>query len=74
MPDLWEALLDQERSGALRIIRWPEVNRENRDWILRAERDTIVENGLLRGDTPFARYMQETYPESWALAAREEQP
>lgn len=73
VPDLWEALLDQERQEALRIIRWPEVNGENRDWILRAERDTIVEHGLLRADTPFARYMRETYPESWALAAREEQ-
>ena len=74
VPDVWEALLEQERLGALRIIRWPEVSRENRDWILRAERDTIVEKGLLRADTPFARYMRETYPESWALAAREEQP
>ena len=73
VPDVWEALLEQERLGALRIIRWPEVNGANRDWILRAERDTIVEKGLLHADTPFARYMRETYPESWALAAKEEQ-
>lgn len=73
VPDVWEALLEQERLGALRIIRWPEVNRENRDWILRAERDTIVEKGLLHVDTAFARYMRETYPESWALAAKEGQ-
>ena len=72
VPDVWEALLEQERLGALRIIRWPEVSGANREWILRAERDTIVEKGLLHGDTPFARYMRETYPESWALAAKEE--
>lgn len=45
---------------------------ERREWILRAERDTIVEHSLLHADTPLARYMRETYPESWALAAREE--
>lgn len=73
VPDVWEALLEQERMGALRIIRWPEVNTETREWILRAERDTIVEKGLLHADTPFARYMREIYPESWALAAEEEQ-
>ena len=73
VPDVWEALLEQERLGALRIIRWPEVSGANREWILRAERDTIVEKGLLHADTPFARYMREIYPESWALAAEEEQ-
>lgn len=73
VPDVWEALLEQERMGALRIIRWPEVKTETREWILRAERDTIVEKGLLHADTPFARYMREIYPESWALAAEEEQ-
>ena len=74
MAGVWEALRAQRRSGALRSLRWPEVNGENRDWSLRAARDTILEHCLRRGGTPFARYMQETYPESWALAAREEQP
>ena len=72
VPDLWEALLDQERQGALRIVPWARMGAERRAWILRAERDTIVEHGLLHADTPLARYMRETYPESWALAAREE--
>lgn len=68
--DLCEALLEQERQGALKIVRWSELSGERRRWIIRAEADTIREKGLLaRPGDPFARYMREKYPESWVLAA-----
>lgn len=75
IPDVYEALLEQERLGALRIVRWPELPERNRSWVVREEMETILEKGLLHQDTPFARYMREKYPESWTLAReREEAP
>lgn len=70
IPDVLEALLEQERLGALRIVRWPEVSGARRDWIVRAGADVILEKGLLGQETDFARYMREKYPESWELALR----
>lgn len=45
IPDVLEALLEQERLGALRIVRWPEVSGARRDWIVRAGADVILEKG-----------------------------
>lgn len=48
------------------------LGEKRRRWVVRAEADTIQEKGLLtRPGDPFARYLREKYPESWALAARE---
>lgn len=72
VPDVYEALLEQERLGALSIVRWDETSAESRRRVVRAEADVIREQGLLaRPDSPFARYMREKYPESWARAAEE---
>lgn len=76
VPDVCEALLEQERLGALKIVRWAEVeaNPKLREWIVKAEAETIVEKGLLgQPDSDFARYMREKYPDSWALAQKETQ-
>ena len=72
IPDVLDALLEQERLGALKIIRWDELGEKRRRWIVRAEADTIREKGLLaRPEEPFSRYMREKYPESWELAQSE---
>lgn len=69
VPDVLAALLEQERLGALKIVRWAEVSPASREWIVRAEADTIIEKGLLdQPDSDFARFMREKYPESWARA------
>lgn len=74
IPDVYEALLEQERLGALKIIRWPELTEKSRAWIVEAEAETILEKELLgQPDSPFARYMREKYPESWALALQKTQ-
>lgn len=71
IPDVWEALLDEERNGALEIVRWSSLSGQSREWIVRAEMREILEAGLLGQDSPRARYMREKYPESWALALNE---
>lgn len=71
IPDVYQALLEQERMGMLRIVRWEEVSPASRAWILQAEAGEILERGLLDcPEDPFALYMQEKYPDSWALAER----
>lgn len=72
VPDVLAALLEQERLGALKIVRWEEMGEQRRRWVVRAEADIIREKGLTaRPDDPFARYMREKYPESWARAVEE---
>lgn len=74
VPDVLEALLEQERLGALRIVRWPDMSEARRKWVEQAEADVIREQGLLaRPDAPYACYMLSKYPESWARALRETQ-
>lgn len=71
VPDVYEALLEEERLGALRIVRWRSVSEARRQWIVKAETEVILEKELLDKDTEMARYMREKYPESWALATEE---
>lgn len=71
IPNVYEALLEEERLGTMRIVRWPEVSEKRRQWITKAEMAAILENNLLGRDTAMARYMQEKYPESWAMALEE---
>lgn len=73
VPDVWEALLEQERLGALKIVRWRSLTEERRDWIRRCQLEEILGAGLLeRAESPRARYLREKYPESWAMALEEE--
>ena len=70
--DVYAALLEQERLGTLRIVRWPDVSEKMRQWIVNAEMEVILANRLLDRDTEMARYMREKYPESWARAREKE--
>lgn len=71
IPDVYEALLEEERLGTIAIVRWPDVPEKTRRWIVKAEMETILENKLLGTDTAMARYLREKYPESWAMAQKE---
>lgn len=71
IPDVCEALLAEERNGALDIVRWPQLSSERRDWVTRVQAREILEAGLLDQYSPRARYMREKYPKSWALAQNE---
>jgi len=68
--DLYEELLKQEKEKRLIIVRYEELNIANREWIVSAEKEVILEKGLLDQDTPFAEYMRTTYPESWSQAKK----
>lgn len=72
IPDVCEALLEQERLGALVIRRYEELSGKMLDWIRRVEADEIREHNLLHTDGPRAEYMKTHYPESWAIVEKEE--
>lgn len=72
IPDACEALLEQERLGALVIHRFHELSEGMRCWIRRVEADEIKSHGLLHNPGPMADYYREHYPESWALAQSEQ--
>ncbi len=72
IPDLYAALLEEERSGNIQIVRWTALSEDGRERVRRIEMQEILENRLLaEPDSPRARYMREKYPESWAMARKE---
>lgn len=73
VPDALEALLEQERLGTLVIHRYHELSQRKLDWIRRVEADTIRERDMLRQNGPMADYYRTHYPESWAIAAAEQE-
>jgi hypothetical protein len=72
IPDACEALLEQERLGALVIRRYHELPESMLDWIRKVQSDIIKEANLLNTPGPKADYYREHYPESWAIAEKEQ--
>lgn len=73
IPDVWEALLEQQRLGALVIRRYEELSPRMLAWIRDAEAKEIRKRNLLHTGGAMAEYMKRHYPESWAMVEREEQ-
>ena len=66
--DVCEALLEQERLGALVIRRYEELPPRMLEWIKQAEAEEVRKRDLVRRGGPMADYIRTHYPESWALA------
>lgn len=71
IPDVCEALLEQEILGNLIIHRYYELSDKKLEWIRKAEADSIREMQLIEKDGPMADYYRTHYPESWAMVASE---
>ena len=72
VPDVMQALLEQEREGKLIIRRYDELSPRMLEWIFRAELEEIRKRDLLHTPCPMADYMQRHYPAAWAAAQKEE--
>lgn len=72
VPDVREALLEQERLGALSIRRYNQLSPKMLEWILRAEAEEIRKRNLLKAGGPMADYIRQHYPQSWKLAEQEQ--
>ena len=73
LPDVREALLEQERMGTLRIHRYAQLSEQFLDWVRNAEAEEIRTRDLIHTGGPMADYMRTHYPGSWAMVEAEEQ-
>ena len=71
IPDLLEAILEQERIGALIIRRYDQMTDRDLAWIRNAEAEEIRKRNLLHNSSPLADFMRTYYPESWAIVQAE---
>lgn len=74
IPDVMEALLEQQRLGNLVIRRYEELSQGTKAWIFRAQLQEIERRNLLHTPCPMADYMKRCYPEVWAAAEEKVTP
>ena len=72
IPDVYEALLEQERLGNLLIRRYHEQSERMLAWVRKVEKETILEKKLLDNPGIMADYYRINYPDSWADAEKEQ--
>lgn len=72
IPDVYEALLEQERSGDLVIRRHHELSEKMLEWIRKTETRIILEKNILHDAGPMADYYRIHYPDSWSDAEKEQ--
>ena len=72
IPDVYDALLEQEKLGTLVIHRYEELSPKMLDWIRKVEADGIRHSNLLQSPGAMADYYRTHYPESWAMVEREQ--
>ena len=72
IPDVYEALLEQERMGNLLIRRYHEQSERMLEWVRKVEKETILEKNLLANPGTIADYYRINYPDSWTDAEREQ--
>lgn len=73
IPDVYEALLEQERLGALVIRRHSELPEKMIAWIRKVEADGIRNSNLVGQEGPMADYYRIHYPDSWQDVVNEKQ-
>ena len=72
IPDVYEALLEQERMGALLIRRYHEQSERMLAWIRKTETEIILEKDLLNKPGAMADYYRTHYPDSWEDAEKQQ--
>lgn len=72
IPDVMQALLEQERQGTLAIRRYEQLSARTLEWILQAEKNEIKKRDLLHTPSPMSEYIRLHYPDAWASAVDEE--
>ena len=73
LPDVYEAILEQEQLGNLIIRKYEQLSPGMRAWIRKAEKEEILKRDLLNRGGPMAEYMKLHYPDSWEDAEKETQ-
>jgi hypothetical protein len=69
IPDVMQALLEQEQQGKLVIHRYEQLTPRMLQWIHQAEMEEIKTRNLLHTPCPMADYMKRYYPAIWDAAS-----
>ena len=69
--DVHEALLEQEKLGNLRIIRYSEQSERMRQWVRKTQTQIILEKDMLNHPGAMADYYRAHYPDSWSDAEKQ---
>lgn len=72
IPDVMQALLEQEQQGKLVIHRYEQLTPRMLQWIHQAEMEEIKTRNLLHTPCPMADYMKRYYPAIWDAASKAE--
>lgn len=70
IPDVCDAILEQERLGNMVIRRHHELPEKMLEWIRRTEKDIILKKNILDDTGIMAEYYRTHYPDSWADAQK----
>lgn len=71
IPDVLEALLEQERLGQLPIHRYECLSPKMLAWIRQVEADVIRKKDMLHQKNAMSVYFRTHYPESWEMVEKE---
>lgn len=72
IPDVCEALLEQERLGNITIQRYWQLPQQELAWIRKVEKEGIIKSDLIHNPSPMADYYRTYYPDIWEDAKREQ--
>ncbi len=70
IPDVYQALLEYERAGQFRVLRFENASEEKRTELTNRIATYIAENNLPEQDSEKARFMKRYYARAWEKAER----
>lgn len=66
--DVYEALLDYERQGSFKLLRFSDASAEKREKLIDSDASYILDNGMLAANTEQAAFMRRYFTDAWERA------
>ena len=66
--DVYEALLDYERQGSFKLLRFSDASAEKREKLIDSDASYILDDGMLTADTEQAAFMRRYFTDAWERA------
>ena len=66
--DVYEALLDYERQGSFKLLRFSDASAEKREKLIDSDASYILDNGMLTANTEQAAFMRRYFTDAWERA------
>ena len=63
--DVYEALLDYERQGSFKLLRFSDASAEKREKLIGSDASYILDNGMLTANTEQAAFMRRYFTDAW---------